>query len=259
MRRRAAISVLVGLLALLAGATAWAEVGQSGNVRVHFNAEFAPRSLPRERPAPIEVTIKGDIATTDGSHPPPLQWLEVELNRKGQISTTGLPTCSSRLLQSTGTSEALARCRGALVGRGSFTADLALGGNNPVSSGGQILAFNGRRAGKPALLLHFFAGVPVRFTLVVPLRIGRRQEGQFGTVLRARIPKLGGGFGSITEIVLTLGRRYAFAGKRRSYLSAACSAPTGFNAAIFSFARANFRFEDGREIRSTLTRTCRVR
>jgi hypothetical protein len=257
--RRLAIPLLTAILALAWGAASQAEVGQSGNVRVHFNAEFTPRSLPRDRPAPIEATIEGDIATTDGSHPPPLQRLEVELNRNGQISTKGLPVCTSRLLQSTGTSEALARCRGALVGRGTFTADLALGGNNPVTSNGQILAFNGQRAGKPALFLHFFAGVPVRFTLVVPLKIGHRRKGQFGTVLRARIPKLGGGFGSITQIALTLGRRYSLAGKRRSYLSAACSAPPGFNSAIFSFARANFRFEDGREIRSTLTKTCRVR
>jgi hypothetical protein len=109
------------------------------------------------------------------------------------------------------------------------------------------------------LLFHFFGDDPVRFTLVVPLRIGHRKEGAFGTVLRARIPRLANGFGSITQINVSLGRRWTFAGKRRSYLSAACSAPSGFTAVPFSFARASFRFQDRPEISSTLTKSCRVR
>jgi hypothetical protein len=257
--RRLAISLLTALLVLSCGAASQAEVEQSGNLRVHFNAGFAPRSLPRLHPAPIEVSIEGGVATADGSHPPPLRRLEVELNRSGRLFADGLPTCSPSRLQSTSSGEARARCGGAVVGRGSFSAELALGSADPVLADGPILAFNGRSAGKPALLLHFFGDVPVRFTLVVPLKIGHRKQGRFGTVLRARIPKLAGDFGSITGIELALGRRYVFAGKRRSYLSAACSAPAGFPAAVFSFARAGFRFEGHQPIRSTLIRTCRVR
>src|SRR3954454_21787252 len=257
--KRLLIAVLLVGLGLAAVAASEAEVIQKGNLRVKFDADFVPHQLPRTHPAPVQIEIKGEIATTDGSHPPPLQWLEVELNRNGRLSTAGLPACSAALLQSTSSEEANARCGRALVGHGNFTADIALGTNKPVTSTGRILAFNGRRAGKPALLLHFFGGVPVRFTLIVPLRIGHRTDGQFGTVLRARIPKLANGFGSITQIDLTLGRRWSFAGKRRSYLSAACSAPTDFTAVPFSFARARFRFEDRPEIRSTLTKSCRVR
>jgi hypothetical protein len=259
MRWRLPIFVLAVLLASSLGAGAWAAVERDGNILVHFDAGFSPHALPRERPAPIEVTIDGTVSTIDGSHPPPLQSLEVELNRNGQLYAKGLPSCSPSLLQSTSSSEAKARCDGALVGGGSFTADLELGSNKPVLTTGKILAFNGRRQGKPALLLHFFGGVPVRFTLVVPLRIGHRPDGAFGTVLRARIPKLANGFGSITQISLSLGRRWFFAGKRRSYLSAACGAPDGFTIVPFPFARASFRFEDHRRISSKLTKFCRVR
>jgi hypothetical protein len=259
MRRRLPIFLLAGLLLLVAAAIAGAVVQKRGNLLVHFNADFSPHSLPRQEPAPIEVTIQGAVETSDGSHPPSLERLEVELNRNGRLYTEGLASCSAAQLQSTSSSEASSRCGRAMVGHGRFTADIALGSNNPVTSTGRLLAFNGRRAGKPALLLHFFGGVPVRFTLVVPLRIGHRKDGQFGTVLRARVPKLANGFGSITEIDLSLGRRWTFAGKRRSYLSAACSAPTDFDAVPFSFARARFRFENGPEIRSTLVRACRVR
>jgi hypothetical protein len=259
MRRRPLIFVLAALLALAVSTVAWATVEKQGNVLVHFEAGFSPQALPRERPAPIEVTIKGAVSTTDGTHPPPLDTLEIELNRNGQLYTKGLPACSPSLLQSTSTSQAKVRCGPALVGHGNFKADIALGGNNPVTATGEILAFNGRRAGKPALLLHFFGAAPARFTLVVPLLIARRATGTFGTVLRTRIPKLVNGFGSITQIDLSLGHRWSFHGKRRSYLSAACRAPGNFTQIPFTFARARFRFDGQPAIRATLLKFCRVR
>jgi hypothetical protein len=259
MRRRLAIFALFAALAIGGSVASQAEVLQIDGLRVKFDADFAPHVLPRRRPAPVRIEISGSVATTDGSHPPPLDRLEVELNRNGHVYTKGLPSCSPSLLQSTSTAEAKTRCGNALVGRGSFTADVAFGSIKPVTAKGEILAFNSRRAGKPALLLHFFGGVPIRFTLVVPLRIGQHRDGEFGTVLRTRIPKLANGFGSITHIDLSLGRRWTFGGKRRSYLSAACSAPVGFTAAPFPFAKARFRFEGHREVESTLEKVCRVR
>jgi len=258
MERRLAIPALIALLAVVGVVASQAAVVQKDDLRVNFDANFTPQSLPRTQPAPVTVQIHGAIATTDGSHPPPLQWLEVELNRSGRISTQGLPICSSSLLQSTSTSQALARCASAQVGSGHFKAQVDLGGEVPAS--GEILAFNSRRHGKPMLLLHFFASVPVRFTLVVPLVIGQRTKGEFGTVLRARVPRLGGGLGSITEIDLAVGRRYSFAGKRHSYLSAACRTLKGVRIGIFPFARARFRFQSHELIRpEPLVKHCQVR
>lgn len=257
MRRRIVIPALIAILAISWAASVRAEKVIEDGLEVTFNADFAPRVLPRHQPAPVKVKIHGRIATTDGSHPPPLRWLEVALNRNGRLYTKGLPVCTAPILQSTSTETAHERCHPALVGRGSFRAEVTLG--REIPTGGKILAFNSRRDGKQALLLHLFAGVPVRFTLVVPLTIGHREEGQFGTILRAKIPRLGGGLGSVTEIDLSIGRRYSFGGKRRSYVSAACSAPDGFDEVPFSFARGTFRFEGHQEIRETLLRTCRVR
>lgn len=257
MRRRLVLPLLVALLSLSWGATSRGEIEQKDNLRVTFNADFAPRTLPRHRPAPVKVEIHGAIATTDGSHPPPLRRLEISIHRSGRLFTRGLPRCSAPALQSTSSKEALARCAGARVGSGSFRADVALG--KEVLATGRILAFNSRRAGRPSLLLHLFISVPVRFTLVVPLRIGHREEGQFGTVLRARIPKLGGGLGSITKIDLEIARRYFFGGKRRSYVSAACGAPAGLPGGVFTFARGSFRFEGHREVRIPILRDCLVR
>lgn len=255
---RLALSLLVAVLALSLGSLSQAEIKQAGNLRVTFDANFAPRTLPRERPAPVKVEVHGAIATTDGSHPPSLRWLEIAIHRSGRLFTRGLPTCSAPVLQSTSSEGALERCAPARVGRGSFRADVALGGEE-IPATGKILAFNSRRAGKPSLLLHLFASVPVRFTFVVPLQIGHRKEGEFGTLLRARIPKLGGGLGSITKIDLEIGRRYSFGGKRRSYVSAACAAPDGLPGGIFRFARGSFRFEGHRQIRIPIVRDCLAR
>ncbi|HET8814713.1 MAG TPA: hypothetical protein VFM51_07125 [Solirubrobacterales bacterium] len=257
MRRRFAISALIALLVLTWQGASRAEMTIEDGLRVTFNADFAPHSLPRLDPAPVEVEIHGRIATVDGSHPPPLRWLEISLHRNGRLYTKGLSTCSAPSLQSTSSRTALARCGPARIGRGSFRAEVALGSN--VAATGRVLAFNSRRRGEPAALLHLFASVPVRFTLVVPLTIARREQGRFGTILRARIPRLGGGLGSVTEIDLEVGRRYAFGGKRRSYLSAACAAPAGLPGAVFTFARGSFRFEGHRAIESEVIRDCWVR
>jgi hypothetical protein len=256
MRLRAVIPLSIAIVALAFGAASRAEVEQRDNLRVSFNADFDPNALPRSEPAPVKVEVEGKIATTDGSHPPPLRWLELEIHRNGILSGEGLPVCRASTLQSTSTRAALDRCGSALVGKGDFKAQVALG--REVVSTGRILAFNSRRAGRPSLLLHLFAAVPVRFTLIVPLVIGHRQEGQFGTVLRARLPRIGG-IVSVTQIGLTIGRRYSYAGERRSYVSAACGAPAGANLAVFPFARGKFRFEGHGPLRATLVRNCSVR
>jgi hypothetical protein len=257
MRRRIVIPVLIAVAAIGWTAGSRAETKIQNGLKVTFNADFDPHALPRLRPVPVAVEIHGKVATTDGSHPPPLRRLEVALHRNGRLYSKGLPVCTAPALQSTSTETALARCRTALVGRGSFRAEVLLGGEVPAK--GRVLAFNSRRAGKPALLLHLFAGVPVRFTMVVPLVIGHPRTGQFGTVLRAKIPRLAGDLGSVTEIDLTIQRRYSFRGKRRSYASAACGAPAEFTVVPFPFARGTFHFAGHGVIAETLTRTCRVR
>ena len=258
MRKRLVIVAVLLASALFGASVTRGELSQNGNLRISFGGDFAPRSLPRDRFAPVTVSIEGAISTTDGSHPPALSRFEIALNRNGRLSTRGLPVCTGPALQSTTTEAALARCRPALVGHGSFKADVqATEATTPAR--GTILIFNARLKGRPALLLHFYGTVPVRATFVLPLLIGHRSAGPFGTVLATKIETLAGGAGSITEIDLSIGREYAYRGQRRSFISASCAAPAGFPGAVFTFARGSFYFADGRQIHTTLTRDCRVR
>lgn len=246
------------IAAVLLGGAARAEMGQVGTLRLSFDADFAPHSLPRERPVPVTVSVDGSIATTDGSHPPALRHLEIALNRNGRLSTRGLALCPSPALQSTTSETALERCAPAQVGRGSFRADLD-SEQAAIPVRGRILVFNSRHRGKPALLLHLYGTVPVQATFVLPLAISRRSEGQFGTVLATKVPALAGGLGSITDIELKIGRTYRYQGQPRSFISASCAAPAGFSSALFPFARGSFRFAGGQGLDIPLIRTCRVR
>ncbi len=246
-------------IALLGAGAAQGELRQQGNLRIDFDGGFSPRSLPRDRPAPLTIHVRGAISTTDGSHPPTLQKIEIDLSRYGRISTAGLPTCSNAKLQSTTTQAALARCRSALIGRGHFGIGVDFPSVTPFPAEGTMLAFNGRHGGAPAVLLHLYGTAPVRTTFVLPLTIAHRSKGQFGTVLSTRIPTFAAGVGSVTEIDLRIGRNYTYRGQRRSFISASCAAPAGFTAAVFSLARGNFYFVDGRKIQTTLARDCRVR
>lgn len=258
MRGRAGIAAGSIALALLGAAFAQAEIEQVGNLRVRFDGGIAPRSLPGERAVPVTVSLEGRISTTDGSHPPALRRLELALNRAGKVSNRGLPTCSAPQLQSTSSTAALRHCKPALVGSGSFAADVTAT-TNPVPARGRVLVFNAVKQGKPALLLHLHGTTPIRATFVLPLELERRSQGQFGTVLSTDVPRLAGGVGAITQMSLEIGRVYEVDGQRRGYVSASCAAPAGFSGAPFAFARGKFSFADGRVLKIGLSRSCKVR
>lgn len=259
MFRRLLIPALLAICALIAVAVAPAAIFQQGNLRIRVSGGLTPQALPRERLAPVTVRVKGEISTTDGTHPPALRLARIELNRHGRLATVGLPTCSSQQLQSTTTEQALLACRSALVGHGHFRADISFPTVDPFPAEGPILAFNGVKGGRRALLLHLYAAAPARLTFVFALKISRNEKGEFGTVLTAPIPTLAGGLGSVSEIDLRLGRNYTYKGQKRTYLSASCAAPAGFPGAPFAFARGSFHFADGRTIQTRVDSNCTVR
>jgi hypothetical protein len=57
---------------------------------------------------------------------------------------------------------------------------------------------------------------------------------------------------------MTLGRTYRSHGKTRSYLSAGCPAPAGFDRAPFPLVRTSFEFAGGLTLAMTLNRNCEV-
>jgi hypothetical protein len=261
MKRLALIIVAVAT-ALLGAALAHGESVQQGNLRVGFDAAFAPHSLPRAEAVPVRVSLDGTVATADGSRPPELRRISIALNRYGRLTTHGLPSCSPGALQAVSSTTALQRCRPALVGHGRFGANLALSGENgekPVHINGKVLGFNSTLHGRTAIAVYIGADSPVKASVVLMFKIARLQHGSFGTVLSTRIPEIAGSLGYVTDVSLSFGRRYTYRGRRLSFLSASCAAPSGFPGAIFSFARGSFAFANGQHLTSTVIRDCHVR
>jgi hypothetical protein len=257
--RRIAISAVLVLSLSIVVAVAQGELAQKGNLRVTFDGKILPRVLPRDRAAPISVRIEGAVGTVDGTRPPALREISVAVNRAGLVYVAGLPSCSAPELQQTSTEAALKLCRPALVGHGGFSANVDFPGAPQIPAHGKVLAFNSTYHGHPRMLLHLYGSSPVRATFVLPFRIEHRSKGEFGAVFSTRIPNIASDLGYVTDLDLTLGRKYTYAGKRRSFLSASCAAPAGFPGAIFQLAKATFRFDDGRHLATGITRDCRVR
>jgi hypothetical protein len=257
MRRLAIAAVL--LVCLPAGVAAARQFVQQGTLRVAFEAKLLPRALPRERNAPVTVHLAGAIRTTDGSTPPQLREISIAMNRAGVVSAKGLPSCQAPELQQTSTEAALAVCRGALVGRGHFAANVDFPGAPVFPARGTVLVFNSSTKNRPGLLLHLYGSSPVRAAFVLPFKITRSTKGKFGTIFSTHIPRLASDKGYVTDIDLTIGRNYRYQGSQHSFISASCAAPAGFTSIPYELAKATFTFAGDQKLTSRLPGDCKVR
>ncbi|HMC50482.1 MAG TPA: hypothetical protein VKH20_07525 [Solirubrobacterales bacterium] len=259
MRRKrgvaAAASALIALLSIVSGAGA--ELTEQGNLFVRFQGGIDPVALPRAQRAAITVSVAGTVKTLSGERPPALREIEIELNRGGELNSNGLPVCRYGQLVAVVPAKALKACGGALVGEGSYAAKTAFPEQSTFPSDGHILAFNGFYRGREVILAHVYGTSPVPITRIIVFYV-HRHGGTYGTVIKGSLPDAVNHYGYVVEIALRLHRIYTYRGQRRSYLSAACEAPSGFTVATFPFARASMAFADGRTLASTLTRSCKV-
>jgi hypothetical protein len=254
--KRTALATAVAL-ALLFASLAHAELVEHGDLFVNFSGGLEPAALPRDSLAPIGVSVTGTVKTLSGERPPALRQIVIELNRGGVLDTRGLPRCRRAQIEASSSQSALADCRDALVGRGTYLAKTAFPEQGAFPSDGRILAFNAVVDGHQAILAHVYGTKPVPITRIIVFTISYR-SGVFGTVLSGALPSSINRYGYVKRISLGLHRLFTYRGQRRSYLSATCPAPNGFPRATFPFARASMSFEDGRTLASSLTRSCRV-
>src|SRR4249919_1412941 len=98
MRRR--ISLKGGILAAVAALSLLAvvsiasgEIASKDNLQISFHGSIAPVKLPRNQLAPVGVQMGAKIKTTDGSVPPRLSEIILDINSHGLIDSKGLPVC----------------------------------------------------------------------------------------------------------------------------------------------------------------------
>ncbi len=255
---RSLLLVVTACVLLLACAgVAQAEVWRKGTLQVSANGGISPQRLPRTELAPVTVQVGGKITTLDRSVPPKLEQIVLAINREGVIDNKGLPTCSLKKLNSVSSADAKKSCAGALVGHGNVTSRLFLPGQGAFASSGEMLAFNGRVKGKPAVLAQVASEAPLPLTYVIAFQI-EQGKGVFGTTLVGTLPPIASEYGYISSFSLSLSRRYTSHGEQHSFASASCPAPKG-SSAPFSFAKVSYEFAGGISLGGTLVRDCKAK
>lgn len=229
MRKHMLPAALLGaMLALLGAGAAVAKlkVERLGDLYIADDGGISPSALPRHGYAPIGARISGRIGTVDGSHPPALRTVELDVERTIRIDADGLAACRPGKLEARSTSAAKRACPGAIVGSGKAEVEVAFPESRPFSARGPLVLFNGGAHGRTTVvLLHAYVSVPAPTAVVVRATISRVRAGRYGLRIRAAIPKIAGGAGSVTKFELRVERRFGRAGRRKSLLTATC--PSG--------------------------------
>lgn len=247
------IPILALVVAVVAAGSAFAEkstVVRAGNLVLRLNGGVTPKKLPRKHLAPITLHASGSLATTDGSHPPATKTVTVDFDKHGTINARGLAVCKPGKLQSRDTKAALKACRPALVGRGRTSVEVAFPEQAPFSSTGPLLLFNGGvHHGVTTMYIHAYVNVPAPTAIVTVVKVKKIHKGPYGTRAIARIPRIAGGSGSLTNFAFKIHRTFKRHGKKQSYLLARC-ANGRFR------AHAVLQASDGTRIAGSIVRRC---
>jgi hypothetical protein len=226
MRKRATVAIVIAtglVLALAAVAPAARQVVHAGNLFLADNGGIFPSVLPKHGSAPVRARLEGEIGTLDGTHPPAIETIALDIDKTIGVDARGLPTCRYGQIQSRETSLAKRVCQGAIIGSGEAEVEVAFPEQAPFSAKGPVLLFNGGvHGGTTLVLVHAYVAVPAPTAIVTTAVLTRIDRGRFGLHIDAHIPRIAGGAGSVTRFRLDVGRKFVRAGQTVSFLTASC-------------------------------------
>lgn len=194
-----------------------------GRAEVAMDADFNPTKLPKKKLAPVHFRLDGTISMSDGSNPPPLRELVLEIDRNAGLGAQGLPVCGLGKIKTATTAQAEKACHPALVGKGKTNVEVAYSEQSPLLPWSTLLAFyGGVKDGKPTVYIHSYLVAPVSAPLVMTARVSKISKGRFGTKLAISVPPIAKGSGFVRKFQLELFRRFAYRHKKQSFLKARC-------------------------------------
>ncbi|MET0557346.1 MAG: hypothetical protein ABW065_01565 [Solirubrobacterales bacterium] len=256
MRKRTTCvaAIAIGLLLLPAAvAPAARQVVRAGNLFLADNGGIFPSVLPKHGGAPVSARLEGEIGTLDGSHPPAVETIALDVDRTIELDARGLPTCRFGQIQSRETFLAKRACRDAIIGSGEAEVEVAFPEQAPFAAKGPIVLFNGGVHGGTTLVyVHAYVAVPAPTAIVTTAELTDVDRGRFGLHIDARIPPIAGGAGSVTRFRLGVGRRFVRGGRKVSFLTASC--PTGQY-----LTEGEIQFSDGTRLGETHAFPCTPR
>lgn len=213
-----------------------------------MDADFKPTKLPKKKLAPIHFGLDGTISMSDGSNPPPLQELILEIDRNVALDAQGLPACGLKKIKEATTSQALKACRPALVGEGAMV--VGYFERSSLFPKEKLLAFNGGvRGGVTTIYIHAYISNPISEPVVIRAKASKIRDGRYGTKLVISVPPFAEGSGFIKKLQLELFRRFAYRHEKQSFAKARC-----FDGRLQ--ARAEFIFSEGPPLVGIFERLC---
>jgi len=243
-RRLPSVLLLVVLAGLAASASAAATISLlPPSVETVFRGTVTPSKLPARGRAPVSLRLAEAIGKQDGSHPPALQELDVELDRHLGLSVEGLPRCGAPLQEHGPRTGTVVKCEDAKVGAGTIEVEVAVSEQQPVRTSGQVYVYNGGVSkGRTRFWLYTFISAPVAGSILMPLDVRRDNNGVYGWKGVLTVPKIANGSGSVTSLSLNFSK---------GIFSAGC--PTGKLQ-----QRADSKFVDGTEAAVAAIQHCRA-
>ncbi|HEX9968104.1 MAG TPA: hypothetical protein VGB06_09165 [Solirubrobacterales bacterium] len=185
---------------------------------------MTPSVLPRGRLAPVGFHGRGQIATADKSHPSALREAVLHVDRHVAFEVGGLPTCGYRRLSKLPSAEARRACRTAIVGMGRAWFEVAYPEISPLIFETDTTLFNnGSRDGATRLLLHGHFEIPKPHALIARIELRPAPRAHPGWIATVKVPRAEGGYGSLVDFELEVGREFHDdAGRSREFVSARC-------------------------------------
>jgi hypothetical protein len=245
------LAALLSAVVLVLSATAHGEkppVIELPEVPIFVYGGFRPAALPKRGPAPVQMEVHGTVKAPEGSRPPFLKELTLDLDRHLSVDGKGLAVCPRGPVDSPPPPE---RCRSAFLGKGAIAAEIEFPeAAEPIVVHAGLFAFNqGIRDGRAKILFYAHFGAPVNGAMITTAKVAKARTGRYGSEWTLPFPKIAGGFGWIKAFRLEIGRNFARRGKSRSYLLGRC--PDGH-----LDAGATATFVDGTIIKSKFVRAC---
>ncbi|MGN6254164.1 MAG: hypothetical protein ACTHO8_04185 [Solirubrobacterales bacterium] len=224
------------------------------------SGSFAPTTLPRLGAAPISLKLGFEVAPEEGVQPS-IDSIAIDISRRIVLGGKGMPSCPPlALLSEYGGAE----CPKSLVGHGHVTSEIREGKADPAIVNGKLRAYYSFAHKSPKILALVQTGTPMRLTYVIPFQIIRR-KGTYRTRLFVRHMRqlhgiclgvgcywgtygLNGIYTRISDLELSLHRRFFAEGQRHSFVSAGCPGPGKRREISFPLARVTLGFDGHRHL-----------
>ena len=254
MRTKIFALAVLGLLVVVATASALKVRVRFGDLILDAHGDYAPKTLPKFKNAPIVTEGGGKLSTVSGDLPPILDTFKLEFDRHGALDTTGIAVCTKGKLVATDVPAARRACGGAIVGKGFGRAVVAFPEQGHIDVGSPITLFNGPKEGRnDTIIAHAHLDYPGPTTFIVPIVIEKINKGVYGYRVIVKIPKIAGGYGHPISGRAKVGKKWIFKGKKHSYINARCE--TGH----FQ-VRGEFSFKEVDEVmKASFVFPCKVR